>query len=108
MNNGVNMQQYLPIGSVVLLKGGKKRAMITGYLAMPAKGENKKMYDYSGCLYPEGFISSDKILLFNHSQIAKVYHVGLSDEEEKNFKKALMGEVAKIRQQANNTSEVNG
>ena len=78
-------EKYLPIGTVVMLKGGKKRAMITGFCAI-SEDNKDKIYDYSGCLYPEGFISSNQTLLFNHEQIDKVYHMGLIDDEEKNFK----------------------
>ncbi len=78
-------EKYLPIGTVVMLKGGKKRAMITGFCAI-SEDNKDKIYDYSGCLYPEGFISSNQTLLFDHEQIDKVYHMGLIDDEEKNFK----------------------
>lgn len=82
-------EKYLPIGTVVMLKGGRKRAMITGFCAMEDNHKDK-VWDYSGCMYPEGFISSDQTCLFNHEQIEKVYHLGLSnDEEEKEFKKKL-------------------
>ena len=44
-------EKYLPIGTVVMLKGGTKRVMISGFCAID--GENvKNMYDYSGCVYP--------------------------------------------------------
>lgn len=81
----MDYEKYLPVGTVVMLKGGKKRAMITGFCSI--SGDDKsKIYDYSGCLYPEGFISSNQTLLFNHEQIEKVYHMGLIDDEEKEFK----------------------
>ena len=84
----MNYEKYLPIGTVVLLKGGKKRAMITGFCSI--SGEDKsKIYDYSGCLYPEGLISSNQTLLFNHDQIEKIFYLGLVDEEEKQFKQKL-------------------
>ena len=84
----MNYEKYLPVGTVVMLKGGKKRTMITGFCSI--SGDDKsKIYDYSGCLYPEGFISSNQTLLFNHDQIDKVYHIGLIDEEEKEFKQKL-------------------
>lgn len=81
-------EKYLPIGTVVMLKGGKKRAMITGFCSVP-KEDPKKMYDYSGCIYPEGFISSEMVCLFNHDQIDKVYYKGLIDDEETKFKTDL-------------------
>ena len=84
----MNYEKYLPIGTVVMLKGGKKRAMITGFCLIPEETKDK-VFDYSGCLYPEGFISSKQTLLFNHEQIEKVYHLGLIDDEEKQFKQKL-------------------
>lgn len=84
----MNYDKYLPIGTVVMLKGGEKRAMITGFCST-AEDEPDKIYDYNGCLYPEGLLSSDQTLLFDHSQIDKIYHVGLSDQEDKEFKEKL-------------------
>ncbi len=81
-------EKYLPIGTVVLLSGGEKRVMITGFCAIPGD-DTKKVYDYIGCLYPEGFISSSQNLLFNHEQIEKLYYLGYSDDEEKKFKNKL-------------------
>ena len=81
-----NNDKYLPIGSVVLLKGGTKKAMVTGFCSV-AEEDTEKMYDYTGCVYPEGFLDFDQICLFDHSQIEKVYHVGYVDDEEREFKK---------------------
>ena len=81
--------KYLPIGTVVMLKNGSKRVMISGFCASTKQDKNK-VWDYSGCIYPEGFLSSDQTCLFDHSQIEKIYHLGLEDdEEEKEFKKKL-------------------
>ena len=83
----------LPIGSVVLLKGGTKRVMVIGFAPKVAntEGKNQKydIWDYSGCIYPEGLLSSDQILVFDHSQISEVFSVGYEDDEEKEFKKNL-------------------
>ncbi len=83
-------EKFLPLGSVVMLKGASKRLMITGFCTMAADDESGVMYDYSGCMYPEGVISSDRTAVFNHNQIEKVYHLGLVDEEEKTFKTKLV------------------
>ena len=80
--------KLLSIGSVVLLKGGTKRVMVIGYYTM-AQNDQSKMFDYSGCMYPEGVISSDQTLLFNHDQIEKVVFNGFKDEEEVTFKQKL-------------------
>lgn len=83
-------EKFLPIGTVVMLKGGTKRVMISGFCAIEGQNSGKnKMWDYSGCLYPEGFLSSNQTCLFDHEQIEKVYHYGLVDEEEEKFKAQL-------------------
>lgn len=83
-------EKYLPIGTVVLLNGGTKRVMITGFCSSDKEDGNEKIWDYCGCLYPEGVINSNEMCLFNHSQITKLYHLGLSyDDEEIEFKKLL-------------------
>lgn len=88
-------EKYLPIGTVVMLKGGSKRVMITGFCSMPAE-DNATMFDYAGCMYPEGFLSSDQTALFNHDQIETIYHLGLVDDEEKQFKTTLNAMLANM------------
>ncbi len=97
MNNNNNLGKFLPIGTVVLLKGGKKRLMITGFCSFD-EAKKDKAYDYTGCLFPEGIISSKQMALFNHSQIEKVFYLGLRDEEEKQFKQKLVTELNKLIQ----------
>lgn len=88
-------EKYLPIGTVVLLKGGRKRAMITGFCSV-AQENQEKIYDYSGCVYPEGYLSSNQVCLFDHDQIEKIFFLGYEDEEEKAFKDKLNKIVASI------------
>ena len=81
-------EKYLPIGTVVLLKGATKRLMIAGYCAVDQEKKDE-MWDYSGCMYPEGFLSSQQSFLFDHSQIAKIYSLGYKDNEEEEFQQKL-------------------
>ena len=81
-------EKYLPIGSVVLMKEAKKRIMITGYVAKTAE-TGDKIWDYIGCLWPEGTISSDKNLLFDHKDIQQIFAIGYSDDEQKKFMEVL-------------------
>ena len=74
MNNN-----FLPIGTIVLLKDAKKRILIVGYL--PQEGKDSKVFDYSGVPFPEGLIDSRKILLFDHAQIDKICHNSIIDKE---------------------------
>ena len=82
--------KYLPIGTVVLLKTGKKRMMITGFMPIQKKDGKETVYDYCGVVYPEGVISMQQVLMFNHNQIQKIFHMGLyNDKEERAFKEKL-------------------
>lgn len=98
MNN--NLGKFLPIGTVVLLKGGKKRLMITGFCSFDEEKKDKA-YDYTGCLYPEGIISSKQMALFNHNQIEKIFYLGLRDEEEQKFKQKLINEINELIRKQN-------
>ena len=82
-------EKYLPRGTVVMLEGGKKRVMITGF-GVSERKDPKKTWDYCGCIYPEGVISAETMMLFNHQQITEVYHLGYVDEEQLNFEKNLI------------------
>lgn len=93
-------EKYLPIGTVVLLKGGKKRAMITGFCSV-AQENQEKIYDYSGCVYPEGYLSSNQVCLFDHDQIDKIFFLGYEDDEEKAFKEKLNTIVSTIENKQN-------
>lgn len=99
-------EKYLPIGTVVLLKGGKKRAMITGFCSV-AQENQEKIYDYSGCVYPEGYLSSNQVCLFDHDQIDKIFFLGYEDEEEKAFKEKLNSIVSTIENKPEFESPVN-
>lgn len=81
------MKDFLPIGSVVLLKDAEKRLMICGRIQVQTS--DKQIFDYSGCLYPEGMLSPDRIYLFNNEDIVRIYSLGLQDEEELAFKEQI-------------------
>ena len=80
-------EKYLPIGTVVLLKGANKRIMIIGFCSV-APDNMEEVYDYTGCLYPEGCVDNES-LLFNHEQIEKICYKGLISDEELAFKNKL-------------------
>lgn len=74
--------EYLPLGSIVIIKGGVRKAMIIAR-GVGAKIEGKmRVFDYSGCVYPDGMVG-ESTLLFNHSEIHKVIFTGYVDEDEK-------------------------
>lgn len=77
-------KRLLPIGSVVLLKGGTKEAMITGYCAVTEEKPDT-MFDYRACPYPEGIMMSEGTALFNHDDVEEVLHTGWENDEYTNF-----------------------
>ena len=79
----MNIENLLPIGSVVLLKGGVKRLMIYGVRQTDKKSQVE--YDYIGVLYPEGNIGDDYQYLFNHDDIQEIYFKGFEDDERVRF-----------------------
>ena len=86
------VEKYLPVGSIVLLKDANKKLMITGFgIVKPGSG---KVYDYSGCSYPEGIIDSKSIFVFDHDQIADIYYLGYINDEEAKFKNFLKSRAA--------------
>ena len=83
-------EKFLPIGTLVLLKGAKKKVLITSYLIL-SKGENseKRVFDYGGCPYPEGIIESNYAVGFDHDNIDKIFQLGYEDEDSKALNKLL-------------------
>lgn len=77
-------EKYLPLGSVVILGGGKKELMITGY-SMETPEKPGKIFDYCGCIFPEGVIRSDLTCVFDHSQIDKIIFTGCKNEKAEKF-----------------------
>jgi len=81
-------KNILPVGSVVLLEDSNKRLMIVGRFQKTNGSE--KVFDYSGCLYPEGILDSNNMYLFDHEQINTVYFIGFQDYEQLEFTKLLL------------------
>ena len=77
----------LPIGSVVLLNGGKKRVMICGRIQ--AREGEERIYDYTGCFYPEGIMDSKQMFFFDHEAIVRLFFIGFQDPEEFNLQKNI-------------------
>ena len=97
------IKSLLPIGSVVLLKEGKKRLMIYG---INQKTEDGKIYDYLGCLYPEGNISPEYTYLFNEEAIDGVFYLGLVDSEFSLYRNKLQEIVDKPKDEAVGTESI--
>lgn len=80
--------ELLPIGTVVLLEGGTRKVMICGYSSKSTADKTNKVYDYNGCVFPEGFMENI-FCLFDNKQIKEVCYLGLENEEFENYKKII-------------------
>lgn len=67
---------FLPLGTIVILKGTLKKLMIVNR----ANIVDEKYFDYGATLYPEGLIDND-LAYFNHDDILKVVSEGFSDDD---------------------------
>ena len=96
-------EKYLPIGSVVRLKGQNRQIVIVGYTIYNNKESktNTTIYDYCGFPYPEGYIGEDKNIAFNHELIEEIKYIGYMSENFKDLnteiKKALENFEKKIK-----------
>lgn len=108
MANKTQSDKFLPIGTVAMLENATKRVMITGYCSVE-EGNNKKIWDYCGCTFPEGIVSTDITILFDHSQIKKIYHIGLAEDDEEKLFQGQLNEaykkVQKIIEQSDNLAK---
>ncbi|MBQ2614707.1 MAG: DUF4176 domain-containing protein [Clostridia bacterium] len=80
--------KYYPIGTVVVLKEGTWPLMIYARQQSP-KRNSEKVYDYVGCLYPQGYIDKNYIVFFEHKDIDTVLHQGMSSIAETEMEKML-------------------
>lgn len=80
--------RVLPIGTVVLLKGAQKRLMIVGYQRRNATDPDK-VFDYCGCLFPEGFMTPKEAAVFDHGQIDRIIFMGFQNPAQIEFSEKL-------------------
>ncbi len=76
----MNVPEFLPLGTVAIVKGSTKKLMIISRAVAIPQEEGLRYYDYGACLYPEGLLG-DKLAYFNHDAIQKVVAKGYEDEE---------------------------
>ena len=79
---------YVPLGSVVYLKGGIKKLLVVARAINVANDGKQFFFDYGGVLYPEG-ITGDQMAYFNHDDVESVFFRGCDDEENKGMTEAI-------------------
>lgn len=82
----MKFEELLPIGSVVRLKDAKKKIVIMGVMPMKHTPEGTDIiHDYLGVPYPEGYLTKETGLLFNHEKIDEIVFRGYTDHERETF-----------------------
>lgn len=87
-------KDLLPIGSVVLLKGGNKRVMICGRIQ--TNTDEDTIYDYSACYFPEGIVGSDSMFFFQRDAIERVFFIGCQDQEELAYRSQVLDQLGEL------------
>lgn len=111
MENYAYVDEYLPIGAIIIVRGNVKKIAIVSRGVVASIEGRQYVFDYAGVMYPEGVVNKQYIY-FNHEDIAKIVSPGYSDEDDALMKeniKAWLCEInvpkgdvqALIRQQAN-------
>ena len=80
--------QLLPIGTVLRIDAVEPLIMIYGRKQNQVDGDGA-LWDYVGCPYPQGHISTKTNIFFQHDDIEKVVFKGFETEGELAFRKEL-------------------
>ena len=83
----MNIDNILPIGSIILLRRARKPLMIIGYFANVNENEKK---EYIGIPYPEGLVDMRVLRGFNHKDIRSVIQIGNQGNSFLEFKDMLL------------------
>ena len=78
------MCDYLPLGTVVILKNTLKKVMIVG-ISQVRNLDTIQEYDYVGVIYPLGVIGERSFIFFNNSDINDLLFQGYSNPEWEEF-----------------------
>jgi hypothetical protein len=70
-------REFLPLGSIVILKGSVKKLMIVARASIV----EDDFFDYGAFMYPEGLIDTN-VAYFKREDILKVVHEGFSDDDD--------------------------
>ena len=81
--HGIPADEWLPIGSVVKVRGYKRSFMVLGRAVL--NDSDSRYYDYCACLYPDGYMGGT-LFFFNQDLIAQVESEGYEDAYEKLYR----------------------
>lgn len=80
--NGQN--NYIPLGSVVLLRGATKKLIVIARAINVQNNGKQYFFDYGAVSYPEGLVG-DQMAYFNSDAISKIVYIGYHDIEDEHM-----------------------
>ena len=90
VNVNVEELEYLPVGSVVRLEGGKVNVVIVARALIVNDAYGQPVYfDYGAFIYPHGLVDGN-MAYFQRDTIEEVLFVGYIDEDEKQIVQQLI------------------
>lgn len=98
-------EKYLPIGSIVKLKNNDNEIMIAGYYSVEYN-DMVEIYDYLGCLYPEGLLLKNDFISFNHEDIVNCLFKGFENEKFVSMKKKFLNDGIEEISEENSSSDI--
>ena len=84
----MKMKQWVPLGSIVWLKGSMIKFLIIARGMNVPKGDNTYFFDYGAVPYPKG-LTTDELVYFNHEQISSIYYIGCNDSDSEHMENLL-------------------
>lgn len=71
----------LTLGTIIFLKEGTEKIMIVNRQVLVEVNNEQLLFDYSGCIYPQG-ATENNIYYFNEENIDKIVFEGYKDSDE--------------------------
>ncbi len=84
----IEAPDFLPLGSIVTLKGNSKKLMVIGRGLYIADKGVRGYCDYSFCLYPEGVLG-DQVIYANTEMIDEVLFKGYDSGENEEWSSVI-------------------
>ena len=92
----MNLVNALPAGTVIKLKEAEKKVIIIGIMQQTEIDAKIRIFDYIGVPYPEGFLGTESVILFQETDIESVTYMGYSDIERQQLIVSMAEKVSEI------------
>jgi len=91
----MELNDLLPLGSIVILKEGEQKLSIVGRGQLFDDDKTRGYFEYSSVFFPYGLTDIEEIYFFNHDDIKEIIFEGYRNEEEEVYLKVLAEEISR-------------